>query len=87
MERNGRKLKLIRGNMMRVVIQNLSLGRGQSQVKSEVSVTSRSFKQASIPPRGLEFIYPELSFTEYYSDFSLFKAIYDIEASRTSTCS
>ena len=69
--------------MIRVVVQSLSLGRGQSQVKSEVSVTSRSFKQASIPPRGLEFIYPELSFTEYYSDFSLFKAIYDIEASRT----
>ena len=30
---------------------------------------------------GMEFIYPEWSFTEYFSKFSMFKTLCNIEAS------
>ena len=32
---------------------------------------------------GMEFIFPEWSFTEYFSKFSLFKAFCNIEASKS----
>ena len=48
----------------------MSQARGQSKVKSELSATSESFKQAEIPVESMGFIYPELSFTGCLSNFS-----------------
>lgn len=54
--------------------------RGQYKARSAPSAISRSFKQDDIHLMGMEFIYPEWSFTEYFSKFNLFKALCNIRS-------
>ena len=83
MDRFGRILILIGGKVSGNLQNHFRMlqTRGQYKVRSELSATSRSFKQGDIHPMGMEFIYPEWSFTEYFSKFSMFKTLCNIEAS------
>lgn len=67
MERTGRILKqkiVVTSQCTEVPFRTIQ-ERGLSEVKWELSVTLGLFKQAETPLANMEFIYMELSYTEY----------------------
>lgn len=67
MERTGRilKQKIVVTSQCTVAPFRTIQERGLSEVKWELSVTLGLFKQAETPLANMEFIYMELSYTEY----------------------
>ena len=70
MERTGKNLKLITKGPIRhgsEILIHIIQARGRLKAKWELSVTFEFSKQAEIPPTNMEFIYLELSYSEYFS--------------------
>ena len=70
MERTGKNLKLITKGPIRhgsEILIHIIQARGRLKAKTELSVTFEFSKQTEIPPANMEFIYLELSYSEYFS--------------------